>query len=172
MRKSKSVESRKRKKERLGLPQKCVAHTSAGNPCQASPIKGGVVCWHHGGSAPQVQRKAAERLLYAADRLVAELLKIATSEQNPAVRLAAVRDALDRIGLGKNREVDLVIKPWAQNLEGLVIDLPEPTYDDVVDGEVVEPEPEPPLHVLPHDNVHPLRGRYGPVGGSTDGFSG
>lgn len=49
----------------------CTAATKAtGNRCKRRPIPGGTVCVKHGGGAPQVQAKAAERLL--ADRLVME----------------------------------------------------------------------------------------------------
>ena len=41
---------------------RCTAKTSAGNPCKQRPIRGGTVCATHGGSAPQVRRKAEERL--------------------------------------------------------------------------------------------------------------
>lgn len=41
---------------------KCTARNSRGMPCQKAPVKGASVCATHGGSAPQVRRKAAERL--------------------------------------------------------------------------------------------------------------
>ncbi len=114
------------------------------------------------GAAPQVRRKAEERLLRYSDVLVRELLSIATSADNEAVRLAAVRDALDRIGLGRAREIDIVVKPWEKNIGDLIVDLPEPEPADIVDAEVVEPTPE---HPDAHDNVVPLHDpdppRYG-----------
>ena len=45
----------------------CTAHTSSGRPCKAHAIRGGTVCWAHGGAALQVKRKAAERLKEARD---------------------------------------------------------------------------------------------------------
>ena len=42
---------------------RCTASTRAGGPCKRWAIKGGTVCPSHGGSAPQVRRKAAERLV-------------------------------------------------------------------------------------------------------------
>jgi hypothetical protein len=45
----------------------CSAHRSDGQPCRANAIKGGTVCYVHGGAAPQVKRKAAERLAEARD---------------------------------------------------------------------------------------------------------
>jgi hypothetical protein len=54
---------------------RCSAHTQAGNPCRANAIRGGTVCYVHGGAAPQVKRKAAERLAEARDLGLAELVK-------------------------------------------------------------------------------------------------
>ena len=39
----------------------CTAQTKAGNPCKSVAIHGALVCWKHGGAAPQVQAKAAVR---------------------------------------------------------------------------------------------------------------
>jgi hypothetical protein len=42
---------------------KCTAHSSrTGKPCKLNAIIGGTVCQVHGGRAPQVKRKAAERV--------------------------------------------------------------------------------------------------------------
>lgn len=41
----------------------CGAKKRDGNPCGAAPIKGGNRCVRHGGSAPQVQAKARERVI-------------------------------------------------------------------------------------------------------------
>lgn len=46
-------------------PPRCTAKTSSGRPCKQRPIKGGRVCVTHGGRAPQVRMKAAERVLEA-----------------------------------------------------------------------------------------------------------
>jgi hypothetical protein len=46
--------------------RKCEATRQDGEPCQAYAIKGGNVCRVHGGSAPQVKKKAKERLAEAA----------------------------------------------------------------------------------------------------------
>lgn len=42
---------------------RCNGTTSAGGRCRKQPIKGATVCRTHGGSAPQVQAKAEQRLL-------------------------------------------------------------------------------------------------------------
>ncbi len=47
--------------------QRCTARSKrTGEPCQAYAIEGGTICAAHGGRAPQVKRKAAERLEPAA----------------------------------------------------------------------------------------------------------
>jgi hypothetical protein len=42
---------------------RCEAHRKDGQPCRAPAIPGGNVCRRHGGSAPQVRRKAARAVL-------------------------------------------------------------------------------------------------------------
>ena len=44
-------------------PSRCTATSKrSGNQCKRAPINGGTVCAMHGGKAPQVEAKAAERL--------------------------------------------------------------------------------------------------------------
>lgn len=45
---------------------RCAGHNRAGSPCRNHPGEGFTVCRMHGGNAPQVQRKAAERVAEAA----------------------------------------------------------------------------------------------------------
>ena len=61
----------------------CKAKSSrTGLPCKQRPILGGVVCLTHGGTAPQVKRKAAERLadLIDPDRALREAARLAYSD--------------------------------------------------------------------------------------------
>jgi hypothetical protein len=44
------------------VKRKCTAHTSKGKPCRKAPVLGADVCTSHGGAAPQVRAKAAERV--------------------------------------------------------------------------------------------------------------
>lgn len=58
----------------------CSARSSrSGQRCKRAPIAGGHVCRHHGGAAPQVRRKAAERLADLIDpgRVLREAARIA-----------------------------------------------------------------------------------------------
>jgi len=91
--------------------RQCNGTNNAGQPCRMTPIKGGTVCRVHGGSAPQVKRKAEERIAEARARFL-DLLdpSFAVYKQALAqgqlpdgqlrVALDAARDAFDRT-LGK-----------------------------------------------------------------------
>lgn len=50
------------------MSERCSARKSNGEPCKAFPIHGTTVCRVHGGMAPQVRRKAAERVAEAKAR--------------------------------------------------------------------------------------------------------
>ena len=103
----------------------CTARRTNGEPCRKTAIRGsaGPVCATHGGSAPQVKAAARVRIERAADRMAKELLGIAADEATPpAVRLAAIRDALDRSGLGAKTAVEVSVgpkQPWEIVFEGL-----------------------------------------------------
>ena len=107
---------RQRKKlDGLVEARKCTARKKDGTPCKRPPIKGGSVCMSHGGAAPQVRRKANERLLQGVPKMLTELKRLATDESMPPnVRLAAIRDWLDRAGIGEamKAEVTLNAAPW------------------------------------------------------------
>lgn len=81
-------------------PAKCRAHsTRTGQPCGKRPISGATVCQTHGGAAPQVKRKAAERLALLADTAVDLLGRILRDEeQSAADRIRAAVAVLDRAG--------------------------------------------------------------------------
>lgn len=147
----------------LDHPRRCTADTQAGKPCRRYAIRGGNVCRVHGGGAPQVVAKARERLALAADRMARELLGIASGAESEAVKLSAVKDALDRAGLGAKTEVAVEVKaPWEELLgdvaqitraqheamkRGEFTPAPVPALPpaDVLDAEVVpEPPPSPP----------------------------
>lgn len=78
-----------------------------GQPCKHWAIHGGAVCRTHGGAAPQVKRKAAERLadLIDPDRILREAARLACSD---------VRDLFD------DRGNLLPIKQWPDHMAAAV----------------------------------------------------
>ena len=89
--------------------RRCTAKRSdgSGEQCRRVAILGGTVCATHGGSTRHIKAKARQRLEEAADRMARELLGIATSAESGAVRLSAIKDALDRAGLKPPTTVEL-----------------------------------------------------------------
>jgi hypothetical protein len=73
--------------------RKCTAHSSrTGKPCQQYAIKGATVCKTHGGAAPQVKRKAEERLRQMVDPMISRLNELAMQTDNPKVAADCVRE--------------------------------------------------------------------------------
>lgn len=134
----------------------CKATRRDGTPCRRPPIQGATVCRAHGGAAPQVKAKAQQRLLDKVPKMLRMLNEIASNEEvPPAVRLAAIRDWLDRAGVDRKIEVDLTSSSFTEMVAGVLahVDddaLPElpamyaAHLDNVVDAEVVEDQAESP----------------------------
>jgi hypothetical protein len=79
---------------------RCNGTLQSGKRCRREAIEGSVVCEIHGGLAPQVRRRAAERVLLTADEAI-QVIKSSISDPTvPAgVRLKAAQDLADRAGL-------------------------------------------------------------------------
>jgi hypothetical protein len=101
--------------------RRCTAHSSrTGEQCKNVAIKGHNVCRYHGGAAKQIKRAAQTRLDNAAEVMAKQLLGIALSADSEAVKLAAVKDALDRtIGKAPTTVEIGPTKPYEEVLEGI-----------------------------------------------------
>jgi hypothetical protein len=73
--------------------------------CKRAAIVGGAVCNMHGGKTPSVMQRARERLLELVDPAISELARLVRQADGDSVKLAAIRDVLDRAGF---RPADLV----------------------------------------------------------------
>jgi|SRR6516225_1339906 len=150
--------------DRLDHPRICTALRHDGEPCGKFAIQGGYVCSMHGGNAPQVLHKARARLIEAADRMAAALLGMAEDSSSEAVKLNAIRDALDRAGVSAKNELTLELKPWERLLQDIgITGLATVKRSQAVDDqgrqpyviEVDEVEPEPDIEPTPTPTIEP-----------------
>ena len=80
------------------MTRQCTAKSkSSGGRCKNAPIPGGTTCRYHGGSAPQVQKAARQRLLEAADPAAARMIELLYSDDE-RIAFGAAKDLLDRSG--------------------------------------------------------------------------
>lgn len=94
--------------------RQCKAHKKTGERCKNASLAGQQVCGYHGGAAKHSKDAARRRLDAAADSLAKQLLGIASSAASESVRLAAIRDALDRTGVSAPKHVELTVTPADQ----------------------------------------------------------
>src|SRR6185312_15792519 len=104
--------------------RQCTAHRKKGGErCKNAAIRGSNVCGYHGGNAPAVEAKARLRLEMASDRLARQLLNM-TTDPNVAdpVKLAAIKDALDRGGIQSKTavSVEVGVKPFELVFDAIV----------------------------------------------------
>jgi hypothetical protein len=85
--------------------RRCTAKNRAGERCGKAPIKGGTVCVTHGGSAPQVRRKATLRLLELVDPAIGTLAREMVQADKSADRQRAANSILDRAGMPRTATV-------------------------------------------------------------------
>jgi hypothetical protein len=102
--------------------RRCKAHRKDGGQCLKAAINGATVCRYHGGAAKHVKAAARARIENAQDLMAKALLRMAVDDNvADAVKLSAIKDALDRGGLRAPTEV--VLSPGQQ-----------PGYEEVFDG--------------------------------------
>lgn len=88
--------------------RRCKAHKKDGSRCLKAAINGATVCRYHGGAARHVKAAARARLENATDLMAKQLLRMAINDNvADAVKLSAIKDALDRGGLKAPNEVVL-----------------------------------------------------------------
>ena len=89
------------------MKRQCTATAkSTRKRCERSAIRGGTVCPKHGGGAPQVKRKARERLNDLVDPAINQLDTRVSDKKNPSLALRAATDILDRAGFKPTDKVE------------------------------------------------------------------
>ena len=147
---------------------RCNGHMVNGGRCRREAEAGSVVCRLYGGAAPQVRRRAAERLIMSADHVSQKLLEWLDDPEVPyRVRAEIAQDVLDRAGLIAAQVHQIIPttedpimrffndafsdpKNWEENppqpaIDGRVIDRSDPADgpEELVEADIVEPEGEP-----------------------------
>lgn len=113
----------------------CTAKTRDGDLCKNPPMLGAKTCRMHGSATAAAREKAQERIALAAPYAARKIEELAKDAENESVQLRAAQDILDRNQIGTQKQVAVEVRPlFEQDLEGILIDIPEP---DVVKGEVV-----------------------------------
>lgn len=69
-------------------------------------MRGQTVCKMHGGKSPQALRSAAERLAALVDPALSALGELVKVAETDAVRLAAIKDVLDRAGFKPKERIE------------------------------------------------------------------
>lgn len=91
--------------------QQCSAKSkSTGERCLRPVVPGATICRHHGGNAPQVKRKARERLEKLVDpsiQFLADLIDQGIASEDKSVVLKAALGILDRCGYGPKSQIEL-----------------------------------------------------------------
>ena len=90
-----------------GAPQCTATSKSSGKRCGKSAIPGGNVCRFHGGAAPQVKKRAEERLAALVDPAIGFLGRALRKKGVSSVQYQAAKDVLDRAGF-KPKDVVVV----------------------------------------------------------------
>lgn len=118
----------------LQLQTRCTARRKSGAECKNWAIRGGFVCRMHGGGAPQVKKKAAQRIAEAADDAAALLVQFMEDPKNDIkVRTQIAQDLLNRAGFAGKQSVDLTVSRFDELVEtgAFLVDLGELPADEI-----------------------------------------
>jgi hypothetical protein len=139
--------------------RRCKAHKKNGERCGHASLVGQAVCRFHGGAAKQCVNAARVRLQNAAEKMARELLGMATDTTVPeGVRLAAIKDALDRAGLKPATIVDLEVspKPFELVFDSITAGPRTPTPPEIESGATESGESDEPDVVIGEIDEDPL----------------
>lgn len=101
-------------------------------PCRNDAIRGGNVCRMHGGSAPQVKKKAAQRIMEAADDAAGLLVLFMEDSKNDIkVRTQIAQDLLNRAGFAGKQTISVETPRWEDVASSILVDLGESNADDL-----------------------------------------
>lgn len=156
--------NRKRRKQAGLLPtgEHCIARNRFGERCKKYPIEGAVVCASHGGAAPQVRRKAQERIAMAQDDAASLLVRALGDDRIPFAERRRVAEFL--LQYESRNEVKLTLAKWEESIGDIFIDTSDD--DEVVEGAVVEavasPARQPEFELPSLLDDPPRHGRSGP----------
>jgi hypothetical protein len=115
--------------------RRCLAQLRTGTQCRTEAIQGSTVCGKHGGLAPQVQKRAKERVAIVADAITQQMYAWFHDETIPIhLRLKIGQDFLDRGGIDKSMTLQIGVDPVEQLLRDLL------GSDDGLEPERIEPE--------------------------------
>lgn len=164
---------------------RCIARTRDDRRCLREAEAGSIVCRTHGSAAPQVRRRAAERIIYTADEAAQNLVKWMNDGNLPwGERVKIARDLMDRAGLAAAQvhkivpvetddPVESLFKSLLGDPDGLMPTRPDahPALEsgEAVQGQVLDPAQEAVDRLeeswQPDADVRPLRpGDVGTVG--------
>ena len=131
---------------------------SGGVLCRATRLRGTNVCAIHGGKAPQVQRKAQERIDEAAFSIVSSLVDIVLSDEryDAKDRIAAAKELLSRTHAVRQPQQEVkhtgevvpsemyakIIQEAKAKVERMATGSKVFAVDNVVEAEVVEDDDE------------------------------
>lgn len=118
---------------------RCKAHRKNGDRCKHVAIDGAVVCRYHGGAAPAVKARAAQRIIMAADDAASKLVAWMNDDNVPIKeRRLIASDLLDRANLAGKQMAEVEVKHQWETLMGEVVDFEVVTDYSLSDGDADE----------------------------------